>query len=67
MSDIIAHIRVEELPALNQDILALLFEIRMELRVLNTILAEGLNSRVDLDNLRQDPYYNGSTVDANSR
>ena len=67
MSDIIAPIRVEELPALNQDILALLFEIRMELRVLNTILAEGLNSRVDLDNLRQDPYYNGSTVDANSR
>ena len=49
-----------ELPSLNQDILTLLFEIRMELRVLNTLIAETLNSRADLDQLRQDPYYNGA-------
>ena len=53
-------------PQLNDDILTLLFEIRMELRVLNTLIAETLNSQSDPDDLRQDPYYNGSNgVDTN--
>ena len=53
-------------PALNEDILTLLYEIRMELRVLNTLIAETLNSQSDPDDLRQDPYYNGSNgVDTN--
>ena len=54
-------------PALNEDILTLLFEIRMELRVLNTLIAETLNAQSDPDDLRQDPFYNGSDpADTNS-
>ena len=60
MSDLIAPVTVKELPTLNDDILTLLFEIRQELRVLNTLIADGLNSNIDPDDLRQDPYYNGS-------
>ena len=58
MSDLIAPITVKELPTLNEDILTMLFEIRMELRILNTLIADGLNSQIDPDELRQDPYYN---------
>ena len=58
MSDLIAPISVKELPTLNEDILTMLFEIRMELRILNTLIADGLNSRIDPDDLRRDPYYN---------
>ena len=64
MSDIIAPVAVKELPAINADILTMLFEIRMELRILNTLIADGLNSRIDPDELRQDPYYSGSSEDA---
>lgn len=60
MSDLIAPIQVKELPSLNEDILTLLFELRQELRILNTLIADGLNSRIDPEELRQDPYYNGS-------
>ena len=55
---------VGQLPGLNQDVLTLLFEIRMELRVLNTLIAETLNAQSDPDQLRQDPYYNGATDQA---
>ena len=64
MSDLIAPVAVRELPAINTDILTMLFEIRMELRILNTLIADGLNSQIDPDNLRQDPYYSGSVEDA---
>ena len=64
MSDIIAPVAVKDLPALTADMLTLLFEIRMELRILNTLIADGLNSRIDPDQLRQDPYYSGSVEDA---
>jgi len=67
MSELIAPVIVKELPSLNEDILTLLFEIRMELRILNTILAEGLNSQINAEDLRQDPYYNGSPGEANTR
>ena len=64
MSDLIAPVAVRDLPAINTDILTMLFEIRMELRILNTLIADGLNSRIDPDELRQDPYYSGSSEDA---
>ena len=67
MSDLIAPVAVKELPTLNQDILALLFEIRMELRIQNEILVESLNSRMELDKMRCDPFYNGFPGEANTR
>lgn len=70
MSDLIAPVAVKELPTLNEDILTLLFEIRMELRILNTLIADGLNSQIDPDELREDCYYNGAdpnTSPANTR
>ena len=67
MSDLIAPIAVKELPTLNEDILTMLFEIRMELRILNTLIADGLNSRIDPDELRQDSYYSGFPGEAQTR
>ena len=67
MSDIIAPVAVKELPAINADILTMLFEIRMELRILNTLIADGLNSQIDPDQLRQDPYYSGSVEEVTTR
>ena len=58
MSDLITPVAVKDLPTLNDDIITMLFEIRMELRILNTLIADGLNSRIDPDELREDPYYN---------
>ena len=67
MSDIIAPVAVKELPAINADILTMLFEIRMELRILNTLIADGLNSQIDPDELRKDPYYSGSVEEVTTR
>ena len=67
MSDIIAPVTVKDLPSLNEDILTLLFEIRMELRILNTLIVDGLNSQIDPDTLRQDPYYTGFPGETHTR
>ena len=67
MSDLIAPVVVKDLPSLNDDILTMLFEIRMELRILNTLIADGLNSRIDPDDLRQDPHYTGFSGEAQTR
>jgi len=62
MSDLIAPVAAKELPSLDKDILTLLFEIRMELRIQNELLVAGLNlQRTDLDAYRKDPYYSGFT------
>ena len=58
MSDLIAPIKIpltqEERERAH---LELLTDIRTELRILNTQIQIGLNSTVDVDLLRQDPYY----------
>ena len=64
MSDLLTPVAVRHLPRLHEDtqanILAVLEAIYVELRVLNAVTADGLNSREDLDALRQDSY-NGDT------
>ena len=64
MSDLITPVAVRRLPRLHEDtqanILAVLEAICVELRVLNAVTVDGLNSREDLDALRQDAY-NGDT------
>ena len=64
MSDLLTPVAVRHLPRLHEDtqanILAILEAICVELRVLNAVTVDGLNSREDLDALRQDAY-NGDT------
>ena len=64
MSDLLTPVAVRHLPRLHEDtqanILVVLEAICVELRVLNAVTADGLNSREDLDALRQDSY-NGDT------
>lgn len=64
MSASTAPVTIKSLPVVADDILTMLFEIRQELRILNTIVTDGLNSRIDPEELRKDPYYSGSADDA---
>ena len=58
MSDLIAPINIPKTQEERERAhLALLADIRTELRILNTQIQITLNSPVDVDLLRQDPYY----------
>ena len=62
MSDLISPVDIRSISPLEEryenQLLQLLRDIRTELRVLNTQLAVNLNSQIDSDQLRSDPYYN---------
>ena len=61
MSDLLAPVDIRSIPAKEESyenqLLQLLRDIRTELRVLNTQIEFGLNSRINSDDLRKDPYY----------
>ena len=61
MPDISAPVDIRSIPKSEETyenrLLQLLCDIRTELRVLNTQLAVNLNSQIDSDELRRDPYY----------
>ena len=61
MSDLIAPVDIRSIPkseeSYENQLLSPLTNIRTELRILNTQIQIGLNSTVDVDLLRQDPYY----------
>ena len=64
MSDLLAPVSLRSIPdtqeereRVRNDLLA---NILTELKILNLQLQVGLNSDIDVDLLRQDPYYNGS-------
>lgn len=43
--------------AILQTLVDVMTDLRTELRVLNSVVAQGLNVKDDLDNMRQDPYF----------
>ena len=47
---------------LTSQLLAVLKDIRTELRILNTSIQMGLNVKDDLDSARQDPYFNNPSL-----
>ena len=61
MSDLISPVDIRSIPKAEESyenqLLQLLRNICTELRILNTQIQIGLNSTVDVDLLRQDPYY----------
>ena len=64
MSDLIAPVDIRSIPkseeSYENQLLALLADVRTELRILNTQIQIGLNLTVDADLLRKDPYYTES-------
>ena len=61
MSDLLTPVGIGSVPLTQEqrelDRNRLLADIRTELRILNTQIQIGLNSTVDVDLLRQDPFY----------
>ena len=64
MSDLIAPVDIRSIPrseeSYENQLLQLLTDLRTELRILNTQIQIGLNSTVDVDLLRKDPYHTES-------